>query len=143
MKRLLVCLDASPRAKHVLDIAVDLATRSGARVHLFRTVGIQPELPSELLSMSPNELSDVLLASAKKELDAMAAGVSPNVLEGTSVHIGTPWDGICRAAKEHDADLVVIGAHGYGTLDRLLGTTAAKVVNNIDRSVMVVREPAK
>jgi len=143
MKRLLVCLDASPRAKYVLDIAVDLATRSGARVHLFRTVGIQPELPSELLSMSPNELSEVLLASAKKELDTMAAGVSPNVLEGTSVHIGTPWDGICRAAKEHDADLVVIGAHGYGTLDRLLGTTASKVVNNIDRSVMVVRQPAK
>jgi nucleotide-binding universal stress UspA family protein len=58
------------------------------------------------------------------------------------VHIGTPWDGICRAAKEHEADLVVIGAHGYGTLDRLLGTTASKVVNHIDRSVMVVREPA-
>jgi nucleotide-binding universal stress UspA family protein len=131
MKRLLVCLDASPRAKHVLAVAVDLATRSGARVHLFRTVGIQPELPS-----------DVLLGNAKKDLDVLAKDIPAEVFGGTHVHIGTPWDGICRAAKEHEADLVVIGAHGYGTLDRLLGTTASKVVNHIDRSVMVVREPA-
>jgi nucleotide-binding universal stress UspA family protein len=142
MKRLLVCLDASPRAKHVLAVAVDLATRSGARVHLFRTVGIQPELPSELLAMSPNDLSDVLLGNAKKDLDVLAKDIPAEVFGGTHVHIGTPWDGICRAAKEHEADLVVIGAHGYGTLDRLLGTTASKVVNHIDRSVMVVREPA-
>ncbi len=52
-----------------------------------------------------------------------------------------PWDGICRAAREHDADMIVIGSHGYGALDRLLGTTAAKVVNHADRNVLVVRTP--
>jgi nucleotide-binding universal stress UspA family protein len=36
-------------------------------------------------------------------------------------------------------DLIVIGSHGYDALDRLLGTTAAKVVNHADRSVLVVR----
>ena len=37
------------------------------------------------------------------------------------------------------ADLVVIGSHGYGGLDRLLGTTAAKVANRAPCSVLVVR----
>jgi nucleotide-binding universal stress UspA family protein len=39
----------------------------------------------------------------------------------------------------HDVDLIVIGSHGYGALDHVLGTTAAKVVNHADRSVLVVR----
>ena len=42
------------------------------------------------------------------------------------------------AEKQH-ADLIVIGAQGYGILDRIMGTTAAKVVNHADRPVLVVR----
>ena len=38
-----------------------------------------------------------------------------------------------------DFDLIVIGSHGFGTIDRILGTTAAKVVNHAERNVLVVR----
>ena len=51
----------------------------------------------------------------------------------------TAWDGICHAARELDVDLIVIGSHGYGAIDRVIGTTAAKVVNHADRNVLVVR----
>jgi nucleotide-binding universal stress UspA family protein len=37
---------------------------------------------------------------------------------------------------------VVLGSHGYSGFDRILGTTAAKVVNHCDRSVLVVRPSA-
>ena len=60
-------------------------------------------------------------------------------LDGIYTHVGSPWDGICRTAIEQDADPIVLGSRGYGTLERLLGTTAAKVVNHADRPVMVVR----
>ena len=56
------------------------------------------------------------------------------------VRIGNPWSAICAAAREHDVDLVVVGSHGYEGVDHLIGTTAAKVVNHCDRSVLVVRE---
>ena len=36
-------------------------------------------------------------------------------------------------------DLIVIGSHGYSGIDRLIGTTAAKVVNHAKQSVLVVR----
>ena len=39
------------------------------------------------------------------------------------------------------ASVIVIGSHGYGGLERLLGTTAARVVNHADRAVLVVRSP--
>ena len=54
--------------------------------------------------------------------------------------LAIPWQGICEAARRVGADLIVIGSHGYGGLDRLLGTTAAKVVNHARVSVMVVKE---
>ncbi len=139
MKRFLVCLDASQRAPQVLATAVGLAQSTGAKLRLFRAVGLPPDLPAQLYAGSANELGDILLASAKKELDELSRQVPPNLMDGVYTHLGSPWDGICRAAIEHDADLIVVGSHGYGMLDRVLGTTAGKVVNHADRSVLVVR----
>src|SRR5262249_52175656 len=73
------------------------------------------------------------------EIEEAAATVPPELLDGAYAQVGVAWDAICSAAREHDVDLIVIGSHGYGLLDRLLGTTAAKVVNHADRSVLVVR----
>ncbi len=57
--------------------------------------------------------------------------------------VGVPWQTICERAGVEGVDLVVIGSHGYGGLDRLLGTTAAKVVNHAPCSVVVIREPRR
>lgn len=143
MKRILVGLDTSPRAKDVLAAAVDLAQRTGSKLRLLRIVSMPPELPANLWSLPPTQVTETILATARRELDEAARGVPPELLEGASAQVGVPWDAICAAAREHDADLVVIGSHGYGILDRLLGTTAAKIVNHSDRSVLVVRPPSR
>lgn len=139
MKRILVGLDSSKRARVVLDAAIDLARRTGAKLRLFRAVGLPPELPATMWSMPPNQMLETLLASSRRELDEYAATVPAELLDGATTHIGVPWDAICAAAREIDADVIVIGSHGYGFLDRLIGTTAAKVVNHADRNVLVVR----
>jgi nucleotide-binding universal stress UspA family protein len=56
------------------------------------------------------------------------------------VAVGTPWQAICEMAKTENVDLIMVGSHGYQGLDRLIGTTAAKIVNHADRSVLVVRD---
>jgi nucleotide-binding universal stress UspA family protein len=139
MKRILTCLDASPRAPKVLAAAVDLAKRTGAKIILFRAVGLPPELKEDIFAVSPNEIVERLLKHAKDELEAFAKSVPPAMLESTVAHVGAPWDAICREAQKLECDLVAIGSHGYGGLDRVLGTTAAKVVNHADRAVLVVR----
>ena len=139
MQRILVCLDASQRAPFVLATGLKMARGMGAKVRLFRAVGLPTEVPAHLFAISPDELPGILLAQAKSELEELSRDLRPEILDGIYVHVGSPWDAICRAAQEHDADLVVIGSHGYGALDRVLGTTAAKVVNHIDRTVVVVR----
>ena len=68
-----------------------------------------------------------------------SADMPPELFDGIEVRVGVPWNSICAEATSLGVDLIVIGSHGYGALDRLLGTTAAKVVNHADRSVLVVR----
>ena len=143
MHRILVCLDASPRAPMVLAAAADLAKRTGARLCLLRTVGIPPELDKLVSVQQGADLIETMTARAKDELATMARNVPPAAIEGLHIHVGTPWDTICREAKTLECDLVVLGSHGYSGFDRVLGTTAAKVVNHCDRSVLVVRDPAR
>ncbi len=139
MKRILVCLDSSPRAANVLAAAVDLASRNGAKLDLLRTVGVPTDIHGGLVGLSPAELSERLAEWAHTDLAAFAESAPPGMVEGRHVRVGTPWDAICREAIALDVDLIVLGSHGHTVLDRVLGTTASRVVNHADRSVLVVR----
>jgi nucleotide-binding universal stress UspA family protein len=97
------------------------------------------EIPVEAYSMTPASLAELLEREARAYLDRIAATLPPGTLLETVVHVGTPWQGICAAADRCQADMIVIGSHGYSGLDRLIGTTAGKVVNHAKQSVLVVR----
>jgi nucleotide-binding universal stress UspA family protein len=141
MKRLLVAVDNSPRAASVLTAAASLAERTGAKLVLFRALGLPTELPREIFIVPDARVEDILKSSAHAELDRLASLVRPELIERITTAIGTAWDAIVREARDIDADLIVIGSHGFSGIDRLLGTTAAKVVNHADRNVLVVRTP--
>lgn len=139
MKRILVALDASERAGLVLAAAVRLAELATAKLVLFRAINVPSELPREVLAMTDVRLEDTLKRNAHEALERMASTLPIGMVEAITTEIAIPWDGICRAGRTHDADLIVIGSHGFGGIDHLLGTTAAKVVNRVDRNVMVIR----
>jgi nucleotide-binding universal stress UspA family protein len=141
MKRILVGLDGSERAPGVLAVAVTIGRSQGAKLTLVRSVGLPPDVPQDFWKTTEEPLLDVLKHHAQKYLDEQASKVPAEVLGGTELVIGVPWQAICDTAKTQKADLVVIGSHGYSGFDRLLGTTAAKVVNHAQCSVLVVREP--
>jgi nucleotide-binding universal stress UspA family protein len=141
MKRILVALDGSTRAPNVLAAAVRLAERCDAKLVLFRAIGLPTEVPREIYAKPRVELEDVLRSGAHADLERLAQDVPPRLVERITTTIGTPWDSIVRAARETDADLIVVGSHGFSGIDHLLGTTAAKVVNHADRNVLIVRTP--
>lgn len=141
MKRILVALDGSPRAPKVLEAAARLAELAGAKLVLYRAISVSPDLPREALVETDTRLEDILVANARTDLARIAEQLRPELVEHIVTAFAIPWDGICRAARERDADLIVIGSHGYGGIDRILGTVASKVVNHADRNVLVVRGP--
>lgn len=138
MKKILVAIDNSPRAPGVLAAASELAARLGAKMILFRAVTISEPLP-EAWQAEETSYGDLLERQGREEVAALTRELEPKLVERVRVEIGVPWEVICKAAREEDVDCIVIGSHGYGTLERMLGTTAAKVVNHADRSVIVVR----
>jgi nucleotide-binding universal stress UspA family protein len=139
MKTILVALDGSPAAIAVLEQAVELGRATGARLVLARVVGLPVELPHEALSQSPENLATILEGLARTQLAALAEAVPRELSTQLRVELGSPWQGILHAARDEQADLIVIGSHGHSVLDRLLGTTVSRVLSHADRSVLVVR----
>jgi nucleotide-binding universal stress UspA family protein len=118
-----------------------VARASGGKMILFRAVGLPHDahVPPEALSMSPNALVELWRRNAERDLAALRATLPPELIDSVVAHVGQPWSAICTAARELDVDLIAIGSHGYEGIDHVLGTTAAKVVNHADRSVLVIR----
>ncbi|HZS42135.1 MAG TPA: universal stress protein [Polyangia bacterium] len=142
MKRILVGVDGSKQERDVLGAARNLAEKNGAQLILLRVVTIPIELPPRALAVSPDAVGPMLSESAGKHVKELAAELPPSLGADARVALGSPWNAICDTAREENVDLIVIGSHGYGGIDRLIGTTAAKVVNHADCSVLVVR-PAR
>jgi nucleotide-binding universal stress UspA family protein len=143
VRRILVGLDGSPREASVLTAAQDLALRFDAHLLLFRAVGLPPEIPPEAWQNPELTVEEFLERRARDALSKSAATLCEALIAKHTLEVvmATPWQGLCDTAQSRDVDLIVIGSHGYGGLDRVLGTTAARVVNHALCSVLVVRPP--
>jgi nucleotide-binding universal stress UspA family protein len=142
MRLILVGLDGSPRAPEVLRTGRDLAQRTGAKLLLFRAVTLPLGLPAEAYAVPPDGLQQLLVKDAQHELEVLASEIPSGMLAGIRIELGTPWRSICDVARSENADLILIGSHGYSGIDHVLGTTAAKVVNHARRSVLVAWTPS-
>lgn len=143
VRRILVGLDGSPREALVLAAAQDLALRFDASLLLVRAVGLPPEIPTEAWADPKRTVKEYLEMTARDGLERCATQLCDELRASCvlEVAIATPWEALCLCAQAHSADMIVIGSHGYGGLDRILGTTAARVVNHALCSVFVVRPP--
>ncbi len=119
---------------------MQLADRLGGRLVLVRVVRLPPGIPAALLAFGDEEFRKFLLEHARTELQRIADALPDGIVADTVCCEGSPADMLCTVAKERHADLIVIGTHGYDRVDRVLGTTAARVSNLAPCSVMVVRE---
>lgn len=64
----------------------------------------------------------------------------PAMLISTEVTVGAPESRIVDIAEEWQADLIVVGSHGYNTWERLLlGSVSSAVVHHAPCSVLVAR----
>ena len=142
IRRILVGLDGSPREASVLAFAQDLALCYDAHLLLLRAVGLPPEIPAEAWQNPALTVKDYLENQAKEALLKSASTLDAALRDrhALEVVVATPWQALCNAAQAHEVDLIVIGSHGYSGLDRVLGTTAARVVNHALCSVFVVRQ---
>src|SRR5690348_2824784 len=96
----LVALDNSSRARDVLDAALTLAKATGAKLHLFRAVGVPTELPVEAYALPPDGLEKLLVERARRDVEQIAAGLPAGVVSGVHVDLGPAWKSICSLAHQ-------------------------------------------
>lgn len=140
---ILIALDGSPSARHALDFAVELLADRKTAVRLVHIIpehliyGKAGTAPVELYDM-PKEraASKELLEQSEQHL--RDAGVGPDIEK--QLGVGDPADLILTAAKEMNADLIVLGSRGLNTAQRfLIGSVSNKVATHAHCAVMVVR----
>jgi nucleotide-binding universal stress UspA family protein len=143
--RVLVALDGSPRGPGVFDAAAEIAFRFSATLFPFRALFVPPEFPAAAAGSRADALPDHLTQVALDDLLRLTRRPTPRGvrIEPPTVRIGTPWRRIIEMSEELDVDLIVLGSHGYHGLDRILGTTAARVANLAHRDVFVVHDHAE
>ena len=141
LRTILVAVDGSARAPAVLAAAVEVGARFSATLRLLRVAELPPELPPAAAGVPADPLPAHLTKLVTDELRQLALQVDPGTTLGEPiVRFGQPWRVILEVARELDADLVIVGSHGYHGWDHVLGTTAGNVANRADRSVLVVHE---
>lgn len=137
IRNILAAVDGSVRAPHVVAAAVEIAGKFDAQIALLRVVALPQEYPAAAANPR-NDLPAELTHSVEEDLARLAA-TSPRLRALPAlVYEGQPWRAIVDEGKRLDVDLIVLGSHGWGGWDRVLGTTAGKVANHADRSVLVV-----
>jgi nucleotide-binding universal stress UspA family protein len=139
-ERVLVPTDGSEGVERAVGHAVDLAAAHGAEVHaiyVVNTAGIAG-LPMEA---SVEGIDDMLRRDAEAALERVVELTDGrDVPVTTHVIEGAPSTEIVRYAEREDCDLVVMGTHGRGGIDRLLlGSVAEKVVRSSNVPVLTVR----
>ncbi len=138
--RILVPTDGSPGVGRAVEHAVDLATIHDATVHAIYVVNSATfaGLPMEA---SWNGISDVLREEGQEALELVEETAQKTDLPlQTRLIDGSPRRAIVEYADGHDCDLIVMGTHGRGGINRLLmGSVTEGVIRTSDRPVLTVQ----
>lgn len=137
-QRVLIALDESALAAHAVEVGADLAKALNAQAALVYVV--EPALAYAPESgVPPAEM----VAALKREGQAYIAVAAQRLGNPSPWHFlreGKPADEIVSAAREWNADLIVIGSHGRSGVSRLvLGSTAESVLRHAPCPVVVVK----
>jgi nucleotide-binding universal stress UspA family protein len=142
----IVCaVDLTPSSEETLARAARIALRRRARLVLLHV--IDPWTWNDPLPMARGNEKEVryrLAQSAHERLSELVTKQAPTAsgLE-TVVVFGRPQDEIVDLARERGAELLVVGAHSQGRLERFLfGSTAERVLAHGPCSVLLMRPAA-
>ncbi len=138
-ERILIATDGSESVSRAVRVALDLADRFDASIHVLTVIDAN-EIASSPESVR-EQLRDALSDQANDALDAVA-DTTDHAVE-TAVREGRPAAEISRYAREIDADVVATGTRGrHGENRLLLGSVAERVVRSCPVPVLTVRQLA-
>ena len=159
---ILLPTDGSAGANAAMDHVASLASQYGATVHVLFVaeddvgasgyvygeqggsersgmVGKQQDVKTSGLTNIRHDLMGAVTAHGEETVASTADQLKGVDGVETSVQRGRVYETINAYCATHDIDLIVMGTHGHGGIERyLLGSTAAKVIRTAPIPVMTV-----
>ncbi len=144
-RRIVCALDLTEASARTIEVALSLAEENMARVTL---VNVLEGLPGQAGPPFYRALPEILrlrrelFEEAEDRLHESVPIVARDFCSVSErVEEGTPWRVVLQVAEETCAELIVMGAHSRGSLDRaFFGSTVNHVVRQARCPVLVVRE---
>jgi len=157
IKKILYPTDLSENAKHAFSYAADLAQRYDAMVTILYVMEdmnyavefqVRGMLGGKEWERVKSEKRDQLTQKIKSKIEDFCREMDSQIdscrrmVEDIQITGGNPAEEILDVAKNIEADMIVMGSHGYNILlGALIGSTARKVVRNSEIPVLVVKLP--
>lgn len=150
MKKVLIALDYDPPAQKIAETGYALAKDMNAEVFLLHVV-------SEAVYYSSSNYSPIMGYEGFNNLDMISMANVEELRKAASDYLdkskqylkdisiqtlikeGDFADGILEAAKEINADIIVMGSHGRHGLDKvLLGSVAEQVLHKTEIPLFII-----
>lgn len=141
LHKLLVAYDASADADLALKFGLSFAQECQAEIHLLHILTDQEPKEIEPWPDVEHETSYEFAAGKLQRAIPKEAFLWCNIV--TAVRWGDPADEILAYAKEHEIDLICIGASGIGFIDKIFGSTVDRVLRHAPCPVLVSRPMKK
>ncbi len=136
--KVLIALNSEPLAVHAADVGIELTRSLKAELGFVYVIGEPSEIGAD-----GGVSAEEAVRTAKEDGKALLAAVrqrAPELVALEFMPIGRAAVEIVKAAKEWPANLIVIGSHGRGGIQRaVLGSVAEAVVRHAPCPVMVVK----
>jgi nucleotide-binding universal stress UspA family protein len=147
--KILLATDGSKHSEKAIGILQNFALTDSSEIQIVSVV--ETALPFALdiyggsYTLPVAELRKVAEQNALKVLEntkqRIFESLSPeNVMLTTKVLFGSPESQIVESAEKMNADLIIVGSHGYNSWERLLlGSVSDSVAHHATCSVLIVR----
>ncbi len=146
LTHIVTATDLSNSSLHAVDRGFQLAHASGARYTVAHAVGVDALAPlRELFGADNAAITEKIIDEAREKLRGILGQADRNLGVSAGLHIeeGLASTAISAFANAAAADLLLLGAHGAGFLQRmLLGSTASRLLRKSGCPVLVVKQAA-
>lgn len=141
-ENILVAYDGSDHAKKALAQAVNLARlQKSGKLWIAVVCNIVASINGfDWVAISTKEAVEHLEEENKQILAEAESLVPEDVAKEGLLEIGDPPSVILRTAKEHKADLIVMGSRGMGQLKGLvIGSVSSYILSRSECPVLIVK----
>ena len=140
--RILCAVDFSEASERGAAYALSLSQEAEGELSLLHVVEAPPnETFSAFPELDPARYTQRVAARARARLEGLIPDEARHWCRAApQLRCGKPYREILRVAELEQADMIVLGVHGHGSVDRLLfGSTAERVVRQAVCPVLTIR----